>query len=162
VSPARPRRKGPRSELAKQSRNGIDAERRVVARLAADGYVVTRSPGSLGPADITACKLGQILFVQVKNMPWDSKGSHREQWFNGLWAAAQKGGGTAVIADWAVPPEPTAKGSPRTRPVLRYQRITGPHLAGTHDYAALVEPFSVDEVADAVVRSAAEVRRRLS
>lgn len=118
---------------------GTPAERRVLKRLTAEGYVVVRSAGSLGPADLMAAKLGQLLLVQVKACPWDSPGAHREEWFNNLWANALQAGGLPVIADWAPPPG-------LKRPVLRWHRITGPHLPASHDYPRLVVPWTTDEV----------------
>jgi Holliday junction resolvase len=119
--------------------SGIPAERRVKARLEADGYVVTRSPGSLGPADLIAIKLGQVLFIQVKSGDGDAPGAHRETWWNGLWSRSVQAGAEPIIADWVPPPG-------KVRPVLRYRRVTGPHVPGARDYDRLTEPFYPDAV----------------
>jgi Holliday junction resolvase len=77
-------------------------EHRAAVALELEGYVVLRSPGSLGPFDLAAMKAGEILLVQVK------KGSARlgSDWLNDLFEAAQIAGAKAIVADFPIPRRP--------------------------------------------------------
>lgn len=45
---------------------GSRAERKVKAHLEAEGWLVVKAGGSLGAADLVACRDGRIMLVQVK------------------------------------------------------------------------------------------------
>ena len=45
---------------------GSRAERKVKAQLEGEGWLVVKAGGSLGAADLLACRAGRIMLVQVK------------------------------------------------------------------------------------------------
>jgi len=123
-------------------RLGYAGERRCMAALRAEHYVVWKSGGSLSAADLLAAKPGQWLLVQVKA---GRRKGLEHQWFNELFATCTElsAGGHAgawmtvvpVVADW---PDRTAG---RWGP-MRLRRITGLHLTRSQFWP--MEPFSID------------------
>ena len=119
---------------------GYRAEYRCRELLAADGYLVWKSAGSLTCADLIAAKPGEWLLVQVKA----GEATLGHDWFNELFEVAHalsrnRHAGSysrvhAIVADFPV------------RGKLRLRRITGLHVAHKHSWP--LEEFSTDEVDD--------------
>lgn len=107
--------------------NGATFERKVAALLTTDGYLVMRSSGSHGEADLVALKQGQVLLVQCK-----SNGRLDPGDWNGLHEVAQRVGAVALLAHRPAPGK------------VVYWRLTGPKVTrGRAPY----EEWTADEVA---------------
>lgn len=89
---------------------GTHLERVVMDKLHDRGWVVIRSAGSHGPADVAAIKPGVVLLVQSK-VTASSFGSREWQ---ELWDMAQKSGSVPILA---------YRPSPRT---VAFARLMGP------------------------------------
>jgi Holliday junction resolvase len=85
---------------------GTTRERQVRAQLEADGWVVVRAAGSLGPVDLVALRNGTARLIQVKGTakgPWHSFGPDDRQAM--LWLA-DRAGAEAWLAWWPPRREP--------------------------------------------------------
>jgi Holliday junction resolvase len=109
-------------------RRGYDAERRTRKAFAADGYVVIKSGGSLGPADLVALKPRHVVLVQVKL----GDATLRDGWWNELYRLAAWLDAVPVIADWP------------KRGNLRLRKITGPHHPRSKHWP--MRQFLLDEI----------------
>lgn len=79
---------------------GIARERAVRVSLEADGWWTARAAGSLGDADVIACKPGRVLLVEVKSTarsPWHGFGQQDRR---DLLAAAEKAGAEPWLCWW--------------------------------------------------------------
>jgi Holliday junction resolvase len=74
-------------------RNGYEFERTVAGDLSDDGYLVIRSGGSHGAADLVALKAGQVILVQCK-----SNGTISPADWNELLSTAVRVGAVALLA----------------------------------------------------------------
>jgi Holliday junction resolvase len=74
-------------------RQGATFERKIMVLLADHGYVVFRSAGSHGVADVIAFKPGEVLFVQCK-----TSGTISIREWNLLYAAANGIGAVPLMA----------------------------------------------------------------
>lgn len=80
---------------------GTRRENQVKDLREAEGWVVTRSPGSLGPADLVCLKAGETpLLEQVKattGSPWQGFGPKER---SELSATAKRAGAVALLCHW--------------------------------------------------------------
>lgn len=104
-------------------RNGTAFELRVKADLERDGYVVIRSAGSKGEADLWASKVGQLLLIQCKRSAPLLPPRERRALLN----TAYKADALALVAFM-----PGVRG-------IAYRRLTG---TGPRDFVA----WTADEV----------------
>jgi hypothetical protein len=114
--------------LTPAQRRGYEAERRTRAVFEADGYVVWRPGGSLGPADLIAAKPRQLVLIQCKA----GVAPLADGWWNELHRLAAWLDAVPVIADWP------------KRGQLRLRKITGPHVP--HKQTWPCRQFLLDEV----------------
>ena len=110
-----------------QYARGAVFERKVAALLTDDGYLVIRSAGSHGEADLVALKPGQVLLVQAKTSGRLDPG----EW-NAFHKAAEAVGALPLLAHRPAPGK------------VVYWRLTGPKV--TRGKAPYVE-WTPDEVA---------------
>jgi Holliday junction resolvase len=94
-------------------RRGAEFERRVADALRLDGYLVYRSAGSHGEADLVALKAGEVLLVQCKLA---GPGGVRPAEWNVLFNVARHAGAVALIAHKPL------------RGKIAYARLIGPKL----------------------------------
>lgn len=96
------------------SRKGSAFERKVVADLEAQGWLVTRASNSKGVADVWAVRSGSIVLVEAKS----NGRCDPEQW-NHLFANASEVGAIPLLA------EPVDRRRERGAGPVRYWRLTG-------------------------------------
>lgn len=79
---------------------GIQRERAVRVSLEADGWWTCRAAGSLGDADVIACKPGRLLLIEVKSTarsPFNAFGPKDRA---DLLAAAERAGAEPWLVWW--------------------------------------------------------------
>jgi len=82
------------------SRRGIERERMFRKRLESEGWWVARAAGSLGDADLVACRDGEIRLIEVKATERSAFAGFGPADRADLSAAAKKAGGTAWLVWW--------------------------------------------------------------
>lgn len=107
---------------------GTQFERDTAKRLRRGGWLVLRSRGSLGPADLVALGRGMVLLVQCKVSADDGEAMTHGEW-NDLLALAQRLDVMAIVADRP------------SRGVYRFRQIIGAHVERRHVWPATLFPI---------------------
>ena len=83
---------------------GLDRERKLSRELKADGYIVVRAAGSLGPVDLVAMRWDKVpLFLQVKSDAYNPYSNFRPVERAQLIEVAEQAGAEAWLVWW--PPD---------------------------------------------------------
>jgi Holliday junction resolvase len=85
--------------MASHYARGAARERQLKERLEGQGWVVQRSAGSKGCADLVAMRRGELWFLEVKTtpQPYASFGPEKRR---AMKEAAEKAGAQAILAHW--------------------------------------------------------------
>ena len=119
---------------------GVSYERRTIQLLEREGYETFRSPGSLGVADMLACKPGQHLMIHVKRAqrrdPVPMSVVIGDQPWNLLFEHAARAGFTPLLAVW----------TGLAKAHIRLYELTGRHESRSHYWPC--ERFVLNEIAE--------------